>query len=160
MDNTNNGELLAVLLANIVVFTLAWAISSFLLSLVFKKAGIPMWKAWVPVYSLWIFLELGGQKGWISLLAVIPILNILTIWVALVFAVIAAYQIGLNFGKEGWFVLLYLFVPIAWYIWLAVDKTAVWQPGQTLAAGPSAPTGLSNQTPPTTPQSPSQPTTF
>ncbi len=73
---------------------------------------------------------MGGQKGWLSLLiltAIVPFLNFITLSVLTVFMCIAAYRIGLNFGKEGWFVVLYIFVGIVWMIWLAVDKTAVWK---------------------------------
>ena len=118
------------------IFTLiSYVIGAVLMGLVFKKAGIPMWKAWVPVYNLWTFLEMGDQKGWISLLAAIPIVNFVTIWIAIVFIAIAAYRIGLKFGKEGWFVLIYIFFAPVWYLWLAFDDTAVWQGSVDKSAG-------------------------
>lgn len=168
MDSTSTttdpGMLLGVLAANAFIFLLAYALGSFLMSLVFKKAGIAMWKAWVPVYNLWTFLEMGGQKGWISLLAVVPVLNVITIWIAIVFIVIAAYRIGLNFGKEGWFVLLYIFLPLVWYIWLAVDKTAVWQPATSAGTVPATPVAQNEtfaqtpvQQPPVSQPTPQQP---
>jgi hypothetical protein len=36
---------------------------------------------------------------------------------------IAMYHIGKKLGKDGVFVLLAIFLPIVWLIWLAVDKS-------------------------------------
>lgn len=85
----------------------------------FTKAGEPGWKALVPVYNAWTFLRLGDQAGWWALVALIPLVNI----VAVVFMAIAAYNIGLKLGKEGWYVVLYILVPIVWMLILAFDKS-------------------------------------
>ena len=121
---------------------LAYVIGAIFMGMMFKKAGVPAWKAWVPVYNSWTFLELGGQKGWLSLLillAWIPLLGFIPAVVVAVFMAIAAYRIGLNFGKEGWFVVIYILFGLVWLIWLAVDKTAVWKPvtADAMPAGPS-----------------------
>lgn len=97
----------------------AYIISALLLSRVFKKAGVPTWIAWVPFYNNWKLLELGGQQGFWAVLAIIPVVNI----VSAVFMYIAMYHIGLKLGKSGAFVLLAIFLPIVWLIWLAVDKS-------------------------------------
>lgn len=133
---------------------LSYVVSALFMGLMFKKAGIPAWKAWVPVYNSWTFLEMGGQKGWISLLLLlgwIPLLGLIPVIVAAVYLCIAAYRIGLNFGKEGWFVVIYIFFTLVWLIWLAVDKTAVWKPGSESTDG-------DNQTPLGNPGTPTQPT--
>jgi hypothetical protein len=93
--------------------------TAFLLGRIFKKAGEKSWKAWVPIYNSWVLLELGDQKGFWSILLLLPIINI----VAAVFMYIAYYRIGLKFGKEGAFVLLAIFLPIVWMIWLAIDNS-------------------------------------
>ena len=122
----------------------AYVVNSIFLAKIFKKAGEEGWKAWVPVYNLWVLLELGEQPGWISLLllpAFIPFLGVLIALVPAVYSAIAAYKIGLKFGKEGVFVLLYIFLPLVWVIWLAVDSKAVWKGGdkKTPPASPSQP---------------------
>jgi hypothetical protein len=86
---------------------------------IFKKAGVKPWIAWVPFYNHWKTLEIGGQQGFWAVLAIIPFVNI----VAAVITYIAMYHIGKKLGKEGAFVLLAIFLPIVWYIWLAVDKS-------------------------------------
>jgi len=98
------------------IFTKA-GVHAFLLGKIFTKAGVPAWKAWVPVYNSWVTLELGGQQGFWAVLALVPVVNI----VSVVFLYIAMYNIGLKLGKEGAFVLLAIFLPLVWYIWLAVD---------------------------------------
>jgi hypothetical protein len=151
------GTMLAIFGVIAVISIIAYVVTSFFLSKVFKKAGIPGWKAWVPIYNQWVFLELGGQHGWISLLylaGVIPFVGFIGTIVATVFSCIAAYRIGLNFGKEGVFVLLYIFLSIVWIIWLAVDKTAVWRPGLSTSSNNVPPTTMPPSEPMSTPDQP------
>jgi len=117
------GVLVFAILFGLFVAAAVYVIHAFLLSRIFKKAGVKEWKAWVPVYNNWVMLELGGQQGFWAVLAFIPIVNI----ASAVFMYIAMYHIGLRLGKEGAFVLLAIFLPIVWYIWLAVDSSK-WKP--------------------------------
>lgn len=134
--------MMAVLLPIIII---SYVVQAIFLGMIFKKAGEPAWKAWVPFLNTWKMLEIGGQKGWISLLLFVPIVQL----VAIVFYYIAAYRIGLSLQKEGWFVLLAIFVPFVWLIWLAVDKST-WQGAKAASPTPAAPT----PTPPTPPAAP------
>jgi hypothetical protein len=106
-----------------------YVVYSFLLGRIFKKAGVPQWAAWVPVYNSWKMLELGGQQGFWAVLALIPIVNI----ASAVFMYIAMYHIGRKLGKEDWFVLLAIFLPIVWLIWLGFDDSK-WDGGKKLGA--------------------------
>lgn len=115
---------------------IAYVIYALLLGFIFKKAGVPQWVAWVPFYNVWKMLEIGGQPGFWAVLSIIPIVNI----VSLVFIYIAMYNIGLRLQKEGWFVLLAIFLPLVWAIWLAFDGSK-WQPaGGAATAKPVAST--------------------
>jgi threonine/homoserine/homoserine lactone efflux protein len=98
---------------------IAYAVGAFLLGRIFKKAGVEQWIAWVPIYSSWKTLELGGQQGFWAVLALIPFVNI----ISAIFTYIAMFHIGKKFGKEDWFVLLAIFLPIVWLIWLAFDDS-------------------------------------
>lgn len=122
-----------------------YAVYSWLLSRVFRKAGIPAWKAWVPVYNLWVFLELGGQPGWIAILAVIPAASI----IATVFLCIAAYHIGLAFSKEGAWVVMFIFISWLWIAIVGLDSSR-WEPWRS----PVPPVYGANITPPMPPASP------
>jgi len=108
-----------IILTAVVVFIIVYAVGAFLLSRIFKKAGAPQWAAWVPIYSTWKLLEIGGQQGFWAVLALIPIVNI----VSLVFVYIAMYHIGKKLGKEDWFILLAIFLPVVWIIWLGFDDS-------------------------------------
>lgn len=124
-DYTPENAAAAVVLGGMfLVFTLilaliGYAVHAFLLGRIFKKAGVDQWIAWVPFYNGWKMLELGGQQGFWAVLAIIPVVNI----VSLVFMYIAMYNIGLKLQKEGWFVVLAIFLPLVWVIWLAFDSS-------------------------------------
>lgn len=130
--------MLVFFLIFIVVPLLSYVVSAFLLSKIFAKANTEPWKAWVPVYNNWTMLELGGQKGFWSVLMFVPVINI----AAIVFTYIAGYHIGLKLGKDGWFVLLCIFLPIVWLAWLAFDDST-WQGDN----GELAPAGFGNEPP-------------
>jgi hypothetical protein len=109
----------AFFLFMLVAIIASYAVGAFLLGRLFKKAGIPQWTAWVPIYNTWKLLEMGGQQGFWAVLALIPFVN----FVSIIFMYIAMYDIGKKLGKEGWFVVLAIFVPIVWLIWLGFDDS-------------------------------------
>jgi hypothetical protein len=111
--------LAVVIVISLIFAVLAYAISAWLLGRIFKKASIPQWIAWVPFYNSWKLLEMGDQKGFWAVLTIIPVVS----YVSLVFMYIAMYKIGLKFGKEGWWVILAIFVPIVWIAILAFDSS-------------------------------------
>lgn len=147
----NDGVILGVLIGFVVLTLVIYVIHAIFLGMVFKKAGVESWKAWVPVYNSWKLLEIGSQPGWWALLAFLPIVNV----VAAVFMLIAMYRIGLNLQKEGWFVALAILVPTVWLIWLALDKST-WQPNgqQQPPQDFNQPPSIPPSAPPTMPQQP------
>lgn len=110
---------------SVVFITLAviYAVHAFLLSRIFKKAGISQSIAWVPFYNTWKLLEMGDQQGFWAILAIIPLIN----YAAAVFLYIAMYKIGLKFGKDGVWVVLAIFFPTIWMAILAFDGSK-WRP--------------------------------
>jgi hypothetical protein len=132
MNGNGNGSdaaLAAVLalvfvLVYLVVMAGIYALVAWMLSRVFRKAGVAAWKAWVPLFNYWVFFEMGGQLGWIAILSVVPGLNI----VAAVFACIAAWHVGSAFDKKGagWLV-LFIFLPVVWIAIVAFDRSR-WEP--------------------------------
>ena len=60
------------------------------------------------------------------------VLVLFGILIIVIFIIIAMYEIGLKLGKSGAFVLLAIFVPIVWMIWLAFDSST-W-PGKKAVA--------------------------
>ena len=141
------GVAAVLILLYFVILAAVYVVTAIFLGKIFKKAGVPSWIAWVPFYNSWKLLEIGGQQGFWAILAILPIVNI----VSAIFVLIAIYNIGLKLGKSGAFFLLGFFLPLVWMIWLAVDHS-VWDdslgaPSRAVEhTGPTAPV-----TPPTTP---------
>ena len=85
--NTSSGVglgLMLVYLVLIIVFlTALWK--------VFTKAGVPGWKALIPIYNAIMLLRIVGYSAWYFLLYLIPIINI-------VFSVMVAYKLAIAFG--------------------------------------------------------------
>lgn len=120
----------------LIVLAITYVIYSWLTARIFAKAGIPTWKAWVPVYNIWLTFKLGNQGGWWAILMFIPVVNL----VAGIIFYIAQYRIGLKLNKPGAFVLLAIFIPILWYAWLGFDDS-VWnetEPSVAPATPPAA----------------------
>lgn len=116
------------------IFVLAYVVNAYLLGRIFKKAGAESWPAWVPIYNSWRLLELGKQQGFWAALALIPIVNI----VSAVFIIIAMYHVGRQLGKSEAFVLLAIFLPFIWLLWLALDNST-WNQQTEAKANPDTP---------------------
>ena len=112
----------ATFLLALVVGLISYIITGVFLGKLFKKAGIASWVAWVPIYNNWKMLEIGGQQGYWAALALLPVVQ----YGSVAFMYIAMYNIGHKFGKSNNFVLLGVFLPIVWIIWLALD-TSKWK---------------------------------
>ncbi len=113
------GFIVAMVFLTFVILAAICVVHAYLLSRVFKKAGVEQWIAWVPFYNSWKLLELGGQQGFWAVLAILPIVN----YVSAVFMYIAMYHIGLKFGKDGAWVVLAIFLPTVWLAILAFDSS-------------------------------------
>ena len=109
----------AVLMFSLFLGVITYIISAIFLGKIFKKAGVEGYIAWIPFYNTWKLLEIGGQPGYWAVLAIIPFVN----YASAVFMYIAMYHIGLKLGKSGAFVVLAIFLPLVWLIWLAIDES-------------------------------------
>ena len=101
----------ATILIVLFIGLIAYVINSWLMSVVFQKMNIAPWKAWVPFYNTWVFLEDGGYSGALMLLALIPGASI----VVAILMVLAAHRIGEGFGHDAGMTVLYFFLPIVWF---------------------------------------------
>lgn len=128
-DMTSNGTgddaaaaailVLLFMFAAFIFTAIIYVVIALCLMKIFKKAGVKPWIAWVPVYNNWKLFEIGGQQGFWAILSLVPVVSI----VSAIYMYIAMYHIGKKLGKEGYFVLLAIFLPIVWSIWLAVDSS-------------------------------------
>lgn len=108
-----------VILFSLLLGAAIYVVSAIFLSKIFKKAGVEGYIAWIPFYNSWKLLEIGGQPGYWAVLSLIPLVG----YAATVFMYIAMYHIGLKLGKSGSFVVLGIFLPFVWLIWLAIDES-------------------------------------
>lgn len=119
----------------IFVFVFLFAIAAYVVMALalwtfFRKVGVKPWIAWVPFYNTWTWLEVGGQRGWIALLSIIPYGNIVTA----VFLYIGMYRTGFAFRKPPAFVVLGIFLPFVWAFILG-SRSEQYQPELMTAAG-------------------------
>ncbi|MFB2584633.1 DUF5684 domain-containing protein [Herbiconiux liukaitaii] len=99
-----------------------WVVMGFALMALFRKTGIRPWVAWVPFYRTWVWLELGGQPGWLSLLSVVGLGTVTS-----VFLYIGMYRTGLAFRRDGGFLVLGIFFPYVWAFILG-GQNSVYEP--------------------------------
>lgn len=122
MSDAQASGLIAFLLAYLFMF-LVLAIGIYIATSIasmkiFQKAGLPGWKAWVPFYNNWIFLQLGGYNGALSLLSLIPFGGAIVLFILMCFS---ANEISKKLGKSDIFILFPLGVVsfgITTMIWL------------------------------------------
>jgi hypothetical protein len=114
-------------MAGTIVFTLLivgaiWVVMGFALMSLFRKVGIKPWVAWVPYYRTWVWLELGGQPGWLALLSIAGLGTVTS-----VFLYIGMWRTGLAFRRDGGFLVLGIFFPYVWAFILG-GRTSVYEP--------------------------------
>jgi hypothetical protein len=113
------------------LFAIAYyVVMSIALSGFFKKVGVEGWIAWVPIYNIWKWLEVGGQPGWLSLLSLVSPGGIVTS----VFLYIGMYRTGLAFRKDIGILVLGIFFPFVWAFILG-GKNEQYHPELITAAG-------------------------
>ena len=78
----------------------------------FKKCGKPGWAAIIPIYNMWVLLQIGDLPGWLSL---IPGVNVICV-------LIAYANIGKKFNKSTAFILGLIFLTPIFLCILAFGK--------------------------------------
>ncbi|MET4781901.1 DUF5684 domain-containing protein [Glaciihabitans sp. UYNi722] len=119
-----------IIVISIVIAAAYYVVMAIALSTFFRKVGVKPWIAWVPFYNNWVWLEVGGQRGWLSLLSIVPYGGI----VSAVFLYIGMYRSGIAFRKHGGYVVLGIFLPFVWAFILG-SRAEVYQPELITAAG-------------------------
>jgi len=82
-----------------------WAMSR-----LFPRIGLPAGHGWIPIWNDWRLMERTGLPGWIAILYVVPIGNV----VAVVFRTIAQHRIGREAGVGAGYTVLGLFIAPLW----------------------------------------------
>lgn len=58
----------------------------------FQKAGEAGWQAIIPIWNTWIILKICGRPGWWLILLLIPIVNIVVLFIVMI-------DVARSFGK-------------------------------------------------------------
>lgn len=80
-------------------------IINYSMQVVYIKAGEPWWGYFVPFYSNYLLYKIAFGNGWIFLTLFLPIIGG-------IFSLIALYNLGKKFYKNGWLMILFPFVMI------------------------------------------------
>jgi hypothetical protein len=83
----------------------------------YSKAGQPGWAAIIPIYNIIVFLKVVNRPWWWLLLMLIPIVNIVILF-------IVSFDLGKSFGKGGgWSFFLLIVLSVIGYLILAFGKS-------------------------------------
>ena len=74
----------------------------------FNKAGQPGWACIIPIYNIYILIQIAGRPGWWTLLFFIPLVN-------LIVDIIVSIDIAGNFGKGVGFGVGLCFLPFIFF---------------------------------------------
>lgn len=82
---------------------------------IYVKAGKKGWASLVPVYNYYVLAEIAGYNGWLGLLVLVPVVNI-------VFMVLLSIKLAAKFGKGNGFAVGLILAEIIFYPILAFGK--------------------------------------
>ena len=83
---------------------------------IFEKAGEPGWAAVVPVYNIYVLFKITWGSGWMFLLMLIPVANI-------VIYIITMVKLAKAFNRSGGFAVGLIFLSVIFYCILAFDTS-------------------------------------
>lgn len=118
------------LLLTLVILLIVYVIMSIALMVFFRKVGVTPAIAWVPFYSTWKWLEVGGQPGVYSLFSLIPYGSIVTA----IFLYIGMHRTGIAFQKDTGFLVLGIFLPFVW-LFILGGREPIYRPELIVQAG-------------------------
>ena len=83
---------------------------------IFSKAGVPGWKALIPIYNFHVLVKLTGHSGWFTVMLFVPVANI--------YSVVKVYNgLAKSFGQGPGFTAGLIFLPIVFFPMLAFGKS-------------------------------------
>lgn len=95
LENISSGTVIAALAVAIVSIIAQWKI--------FTKAGKPGWAAIIPFCNMYTLFEVAGMNGWMFLLMLLPIVNI-------VIMIMLYVNLAKSFGKSTGFAVGLIFL--------------------------------------------------
>lgn len=84
---------------------------------IFEKAGVPGWHSLIPFLNAYDEFKISWGNGWLFLLLLIPIVNI-------VIYIIMTVKMGNAFGKSTAFIVGMVFIPNLFYLILGFGSSS------------------------------------
>lgn len=79
---------------------------------IFTKAGKPGWASIIPIYNVYVQFQIAGMSGWMFLLLLVPIVNI-------VVSIMLYVNLAKAFGKSTGFAIGLIFLNFIFVLMLA-----------------------------------------
>ena len=76
--------------------------------LIFEKAGEAGWKSIIPIYNIYVMLEIVGRPGWWVILYFIPVVGFI-VWVMMMIDLAKSFDRGIGFAIG------LMFLPVIFY---------------------------------------------
>ena len=117
---------------------------------VFEKAGKPGWAAIIPIYNVYILLQIIGRPVWWIVIPFVSFIPVIGPLLVLAWSLVVAMDLGKSFGKDTGFSILALWLfSIVGYLMLGFGKDKYLGPKQSVLPQMVAPgVGSSSKTPP------------
>ncbi len=105
LQQDDAGGILALLTSGVGLFCSLIFVLLLIASLwrIFTKAGQPGWAAIVPIYNIYVLLQIVGRPGWWLILYFIP-------FVSFIVALLVSIDLAKSFGKSAAWGVILLFV--------------------------------------------------
>ncbi len=120
-SGVNGGVIAGIIIAEIVVMGLV-------LMGTFKKAGQPVWAAFVPIVNYYYLLKIAGRPGWWLILYFVPCVNIIIL-------IIVLNDLSKSFGHGVGFTIGLIFLSIIFFLILSYDSKPYLAPAAASGAG-------------------------
>lgn len=89
--------------------------------LVFEKADQKGWKAIIPIYNVWVLLEIVGRPQWWIILFFVPVVDII-IWI------IVMLDLAKSFDKNIWWAVGLILLPWLTILFLGFGDALYYEP--------------------------------
>lgn len=101
------GIVVALLVITVLLFASQW--------IIFQRAGVAGWKCLIPVYNMYILMQISGKPGWWAILLFVPLIGV----VVYLFAMLSLAK---KFGKSELYGVGLLLLPMIFFPLLAFGK--------------------------------------
>jgi hypothetical protein len=89
--------------------------------MIFDKAGQKGWKAIIPIYNIWVLLEIVGRPKWWIILFFIPV-------VSFIIEIIVALDLAKSFDKSVWWGIGLIILPWLFIVILGFGEAQYYEP--------------------------------